>query len=84
MNFWLSLLKLLYIIPTPGSGAVQLRRGENLLDTRLFQRRTCREVVREPLLPGGGHRRFSYPVLGRLRTTLLELILPGQCRSRCR
>ena len=67
----------------PGSGAVQLRRGENLLDTRLFQRQTCREVVREPLLPGGRHWRFSYLVLGRLRTTLPESILPGQCRSRC-
>ena len=59
-----SLPQLLHSVFASGPRAVHLRRGKNLLDPHLLQGRTCCEVVREPLLPGGGHWHFSNSILG--------------------
>ena len=78
-----SLPQLLHSVFVSGPRAVHLRRGKNLLDPHLLQGWTCCEVVREPLLPGGGHWHFSNSILGQLRTTIPESILSGQCKSGC-
>ena len=84
MEFQTSLSQLLHAVFTPGPGAVHLRQGKNLLDSRLLQGWMCYKVVREPLSPGGGHWHLSNSILDRLRTTILESILSGQHGSgRC-
>ena len=82
-EFQMSLPQLLHAVFALGPGAVHLRRGKNLLDPCLLQGWTCCEVVREPLSPGGRHWHLPNSILDRLRTTIPESILSGQCRSGC-
>ena len=79
----MSFPQLLHAVFVLGPGAVHLQREKNLLDPCLLQGWTCCKVVREPLLLGGEHRHFSNSILDRLRTTILESVLPGQYRSGC-